>query len=303
MSFNCMLCPPNQARLSDDVIGSVIARTETRGSHFERAGLPPRAPMGENPRRLCLKATISLDKDAAMTDRRARNRAHQAKFKLKQKSKEQNLESDVQRLRVETQQLEVERDVLASSKPLHSSSWCVAAEYFRLFRNGFASPKVFPPASSGAMHRTSQHAFLQAVAAPDVMVETGCGVETLLAEWKILTRFNKGIDLQLTSLECGRDNLIVASTRSVMHIDEDTLRIVFPHLLNDPRLGKKLLGKQLALHGRGSFGWDSSNNKLISIHYQVDMVTPLLKLLGNLDDVSRVFANANFTPEGTLVVC
>ncbi|OWZ20871.1 hypothetical protein PHMEG_0004670, partial [Phytophthora megakarya] len=64
----------------------------------------------------------------------------------------------------------------------------------------------------------------------------------------------------------------------------------------------KLLGQRLVMHGSVRFSWNSSVNRVDGLLSQSDMVTPLLQLLGNIDDVSLLLGNARVTPEGSLVV-
>ncbi|ETP37234.1 hypothetical protein F442_14949 [Phytophthora nicotianae P10297] len=40
------------------------------------------------------------------------------------------------------------------------------------------------------------------------------------------------------------------------------------------------------------FEWDAINGQVTSVSTESDMLTPMLHLLGNLEDVSRVFADA-----------
>lgn len=49
------------------------------------------------------------------------------------------------------------------------------------------------------------------------------------------------------------------------------------------------------------FEWDAASARVTSIVCKADILTPLLQLFGSLDDVSRVFEQAQLTTEGRLV--
>ncbi|KAF4139153.1 hypothetical protein GN958_ATG11671 [Phytophthora infestans] len=85
------------------------------------------------------------------------------------------------------------------------------------------------------------------------------------------------------------------------------MRTVFPHLNSDGRggieggiwssLGCKLLNQRLVMRGSVYFDWDSTVDCVARIQSQSDMLTPLLRLLGTLEDVSLVFQSALVTPD------
>lgn len=55
------------------------------------------------------------------------------------------------------------------------------------------------------------------------------------------------------------------------------------------------------MHGSTRFEWDGVYGDVTHVVAQSDMLTPLLHLLGNLEDVSRVFEGALISPDFQLV--
>ncbi|EGZ08017.1 hypothetical protein PHYSODRAFT_374496, partial [Phytophthora sojae] len=49
-----------------------------------------------------------------------------------------------------------------------------------------------------------------------------------------------------------------------------------------------LLGQRLVVVTTTRFEWDEANGRINSVYSTNDIVTPLLKILGNLEDVARV---------------
>ncbi|KAG6948068.1 hypothetical protein JG687_00015718 [Phytophthora cactorum] len=67
------------------------------------------------------------------------------------------------------------------------------------------------------------------------------------------------------------------------------------------RLVLKLLDQRLVVSGSVRFDRDNLNNRVVRISSQIDLVSALLQLLGNVEDVSFVFNGARITPEGNVV--
>ncbi|KAG6946200.1 hypothetical protein JG688_00016174 [Phytophthora aleatoria] len=58
-----------------------------------------------------------------------------------------------------------------------------------------------------------------------------------------------------------------------------------------------MMGNRLVMHGSVVFGWDCATDKLVSHYSQADMLSPMLNLLGSLEDVSCAFFKARVTPD------
>ncbi|KAE8965725.1 hypothetical protein PR003_g29723 [Phytophthora rubi] len=240
---------------------------------------------------------------AAKTElRRMRNREHQARYKSKQINKVLDLEKGIERLQQEIQELRLQRHIISIGVPGSETKWGVAAEYFRLFRNGLrVSNPMNVPVGTVAVESPVHRKFLQTTMTSDVIGVLGCGVDALLKSWRQLTLCHSDINIQLLRLEGGPGETVVAYSRGTHTITEDTLRYAFPHLGNGSKdsawLASRLLGNKLVMNGCTHLLWDEDAGRMTSIQYTVDMLTPMLQLLGNLDEVSKVFSNARANPQ------
>ncbi|KAG7394317.1 hypothetical protein PHYBOEH_005362 [Phytophthora boehmeriae] len=252
------------------------------------------------------KATKARTEEDEVERRRQRNRMHQARYKMKQRQLVVDLADDIQKLREEIQQLQVQRHTISYGVPASKTVWSVAAEYFRLFRNGSQLPETAVGATSSravcAVDFQVQRNFLRATMSSDVVGETGCGVEALLETWKMITLLHEDINVQLLRLDQGAAGSLVATTKVTFSINENTMRLAFPHLVSVDEAGNwsplaaKLLGQQLVVRGAVRLIWDEVSGRMISVQNEADMLTPMLQLLGSLEDVSCVFDNALVTP-------
>eukprot|EP00644_Phytophthora_capsici_P015719 jgi/Phyca11/121583/e_gw1.44.112.1 len=79
-----------------------------------------------------------------------------------------HLEQDIAWLKDQVPQLERQHEALLSVIPTTSNVWCVAVEYFRLFRHGYRAPLNF----------------LQAAMASDVTDGWVYGPEAIQEQWR-----------------------------------------------------------------------------------------------------------------------
>ncbi|KAF4034288.1 hypothetical protein GN244_ATG13756 [Phytophthora infestans] len=116
------------------------------------------------------------------------------------------------------------------------------------------------------------------------------------------------VRVDLDRLEKDSANSLRAITTTRATISHDTLRVLFPHLNGHGKNGKqsllecKLLRYRLIMRGSVRFEWDDRADRVSSMDTQSDMLTPLLRLLGNLEDVNRVFQGALVTTDCRILV-
>ncbi|KAL3665339.1 hypothetical protein V7S43_009379 [Phytophthora oleae] len=84
-------------------------------------------------------------------------------------------------------------------------------------------------------------------------------------------------------------------------ITETTLRSLFPHLLTSTSsenllLCTRLLGQRLECQYSISFQWEDLTKRVTRLECKMDWITPLLRVLGNIQDVARCLENALITP-------
>ncbi|KAL3673814.1 hypothetical protein V7S43_001504 [Phytophthora oleae] len=250
------LFPPNCQNLTDGVIGPVIQRLPPFHSFVSVDTRPP--------------ASELTKKENEIEQRRIQNRLHQARFQMRQQQKMANLEEDVKQLQKELQRLDAQRNVLVAGVST-KTIWHVAAEYFRLFQNGYSN---------------------------------GYGVDTILQHWKDFSFVFEGIGIELVSLERCAEGGVLASVRSVATLSDKTISYAFPHLIRDGEMSlmaAKLQGQRIEMRGWVHFQWSDDVERVDSVRYNVDILTPIMQLLHDLEGTARVFNNANITPESKLV--
>ncbi|KAG7387378.1 hypothetical protein PHYBOEH_008261 [Phytophthora boehmeriae] len=306
MRFESVLRPPHSLRFSDDVISDVIQRgldrsiTDDYSLYVEHHSSNPVAT--EEPKRQEGQVAICL-KDFRRGDqltRRERNRIYQARYKLRQKKLANDLDLSVQKLREDVEQLEKQRLALSYTPLTNSTVWNVAAEYFRLFRHGFNKFEISSNAAP-VTHLT----FLQQTMAPDVMIDSRSGVEAMMESWTVASRYFNDLECRLMRLEKGPGETLVGILQVRIGVTLQTLRHVFPHLIEGGKLtplGERMVGQQLSFPCNTYLEWDSSRGRVSNVKYDADFVSPLLQLLGSLEDVSHVFDGAYITPDCKMVV-
>ncbi|KAG2854938.1 hypothetical protein PC116_g11234 [Phytophthora cactorum] len=138
--------------------------------------------------------------------------------------------------------------------------------------------------------------------AADVVFNAGYGPESIMQHWCFVDWFGH-VDVELKGWETTDGVSLVGITTTSVTITKHTLRNVFPHLRttdNSDRNGKlaeQLLHQRLVMHGSTYFEWDDSTCRVTRVISTSDMLTPMLQLLDNLEDVSRVFEQALISPE------
>ncbi|OWZ04822.1 hypothetical protein PHMEG_00023203 [Phytophthora megakarya] len=215
------------------------------------------------------------------------------------------MESNIRNLHDEIKNLQLQRVVL-SLVPTNKTPWSVVVEYFRLFRFGVN------PSATVAQLRTAaesnypfnppiQRDFLAATMTPDVTDGTVSGIDAIMRSWKHVSLCFNGFQVDVKSLENGPDDSVIVTTKQHVTITENMLKYTFPHLIDDSggysHLATKLLRQQILIRGSVHFKWNSENGRVTSFLFKADMVTPILHLLHNLEDVSDVFRSSRLTPE------
>ncbi|OWZ14551.1 hypothetical protein PHMEG_00011951 [Phytophthora megakarya] len=177
--------------------------------------------------------------------------------------------------------------------------WSAASDYFRLFRHGFRSlPNDIYSYVLNA---------LESSMSPGVTDGPVSGPKAIITRWMKFSLCFDDIHMDLQRLENGPvGNSVVATVITSFTISSDSLSLVFPNLIketpaNESRssaksLSGKLLHQRLVVRGSILFEWDETRNRINKMRSQSDMLTPLLRLLGSLEEVSRVFEGALVSP-------
>ncbi|KAK1935443.1 bZIP transcription factor 1 [Phytophthora citrophthora] len=305
---------------SDDVIGSVILRSmpaklvsgaaiEIRTTHFNQGWLEaPRLSRVPNEREEKCKRSRKFDGEFAQIvegilgekDRqRELRRLRQLRYRKKKDNLAKTLEKDTKQLQVEINALQHRHQAILAAMPVKETAWNAIAQYFHLFRYGYQ-----PPTSSttGLAPSCTRLDFMRAAMDVNILHGSGHGVEALLMHWKRLSKFFGDVECRLISLNQDTEDWVVATTTVSCTITEATVTNVFPHLVaNDgycrSPLVDKLVGRRMVVQNSQRFEWDCAFGRIVRIIDQYDLITPMLKLLGNLQDVSTVLSNANIRPD------
>ncbi|KAL3657715.1 hypothetical protein V7S43_017290 [Phytophthora oleae] len=230
--------------------------------------------------------------------RREQCRRNQARYRKKRHEYTLHLEQDIAWLRNQVPQLERQHVTMLSVIPTTASVWCVAVEYFRLFRRGYKAPVVLHDGYGVPYELKEQFNFLRAAMAPDVTDGWVYGPEAIMEQWKCYSLCHGDLNIELQGLQRGPQGCIVASTMTSVTVTEEMLRHAFPHLLKDAAgqsLAAKLLGWRFVMCGSVRFDWDDDAGRVKSLAHQSDILTPMLKQLSSLDNVARVFDQARIT--------
>ncbi|OWY91295.1 hypothetical protein PHMEG_00040185 [Phytophthora megakarya] len=240
--------------------------------------------------------------DVLTQHQREQRRNSQQRYRRKKRQIVVSLAQDVQRLRLQILKHELERRILGSRPPTSVTPWIVVSEYYRLFRNGLNRPQT--PAPSSVSKPTSyerdgtQINFLREVMSPDVSVNSGFGVDALIQEWSAVPLMYQDIAVHLVRLEYNGAHTILATVKACITITEEMLRWEFPYFVDrsqdhqTSRLMTKLVGQQLVIPTTARFEWDPIERRVLSVHYSSDLVTPFLKILGNIRDAAIVLDNS-----------
>ncbi|GMF42328.1 unnamed protein product [Phytophthora fragariaefolia] len=353
---SCVLHPPSNRVLRDDVIGKVVQRSARCNRSY---GAPPQQPATDVWEQRCSTpegtATV-VDGQLSPTDRKRKRqeqnsppsselmllavsssgaaqyskpepqfkggeeqraamiewansqrdhqreirRLRQIRYRKKKDDYANNLEEETRQLQQQIEKLEQRRRSDAEAVLSEKTLWNVAVEYFRLFRYGLRDPILVNKAGKGQeMQPCAQLDFLRATMAPDVLFNAGRGVESIMRNWKYFSLWFHDVEIELDGLKKGGEDSLVANITTSFTITQRSLTTVFPHLCTEEArncrgrdglsLADKLLRKRITMRGLTRFDWDTGYGRVTSVISESDMLTPMLRILGSLEDVSRVF--------------
>ncbi|KAF4139154.1 hypothetical protein GN958_ATG11672 [Phytophthora infestans] len=136
---------------------------------------------------------VVQDHERVLALHRERRRRNQVRYRMKQRELVLSLGEGVRKIEREIQELEVRRHNASIGIPTHQTLWTIATEYFLLFRHGFRSP---PEAL-----RTAALNFLRVSMASNVVNGRQCGVESILAKWRLFSDYFDDVYVEVERLE------------------------------------------------------------------------------------------------------
>ncbi|ETM42719.1 hypothetical protein L914_11685 [Phytophthora nicotianae] len=253
------------------------------------------------PSRFRVDLSTNKRQDLVEAIHRERHRKSQERYRLRQKALMENLHKCNGKLRDEIQYLRTRRNKLFIGNAPHITMHDVVTEYFRVFRRGFIEP-------DGS--RVAELDFLRLCMAPDLDAGTMSGFEALARTWGVFSHLFGDVRFQCEQVQQITENSLVARTTTSFTFSKRSVDEVFlcngfrGRPANQKRLTRiagKLLGEQLVVSGTVRFSWDNSTKRMVGLISHADMLSPLLKLLGNVEDISILFSNASMTVECNLL--
>ncbi|KAE8985870.1 hypothetical protein PR003_g23244 [Phytophthora rubi] len=230
--------------------------------------------------------------------RREQCKNNQARYRDRQRGFVRELEEGAQQLQQEIRRLTVRRYTLCYGVQTKHNVWNVAVEYFRLLRYGFLMPLCGSGADAASPETEihEQECFFRAAMADDVGVGELKGVDALIEQWRRYSSYFGSLHLQLNRMEQQPLGDMVAVATLGLTITEATLQFVFPHLLAAHHYSVRLLNQRLECSCTVRFTWDDSTGRVTRLDSTIDLLSPLLRVLGSLEDVSHVVGEALITP-------
>ncbi|EGZ14595.1 hypothetical protein PHYSODRAFT_412865, partial [Phytophthora sojae] len=232
---------------------------------------------------------------------RERCRVTQARQRERQLELEADIQHAIERLWKEIEDLEAKCND-PSRLPASPTPWGVVGDYFRHFNYFLARPGTGYDAASE---------FLRGIMAPDVVDGSVCGVDARSENWRRFALYFGNAHIELRGMKMPSQHTLVADITTTVTVTWNTLQFAFPHLNSDAKGGtqggawspiaSRIIGRQLLAHGSMHFGWDDTSDKVVRFQMRMDLLTPMLNLLGNLEDVLLVFSKASITPDDTFV--
>ncbi|KAG3242558.1 hypothetical protein PI124_g12626 [Phytophthora idaei] len=214
------------------------------------------------------------------------------RYRKKKENYTMSLEVEVDQLRQKIEELEQRRRSVYAAVPAEISLWSVVAEYFRLFRFGVHEA---PFENHSPSQLDTQLSFLQTSFTTDVAFNASHGVGNMIQNWQQISRWFPGIEMELDRLQKDPTGSLVVTMTTTVCISEQTIRVVFSHLHDSDgngtrdTLAHQLLDQTLIMRGSMHFEWSDTCHRITRVSSQSDMLTPMVRLLGSLEAVPRVF--------------
>ncbi|POM67430.1 Hypothetical protein PHPALM_16575, partial [Phytophthora palmivora] len=129
------------------------------------------------------------------------------------------------------------------------------------------------------------------------------GVKAVMENLILQSKCYQDMDLCPLRMDHGPGDSLIVTTTCEFSIAEETLIYGFPNLVNGglSPLAEKMLGKKIVVQGSTYFNWDNASGRVTQLQWKTDLLTPMLQLLGSLEDVVQVFDSAKLSPEGLVV--
>eukprot|EP00644_Phytophthora_capsici_P016652 jgi/Phyca11/552276/estExt2_Genewise1Plus.C_PHYCAscaffold_470110 len=131
----------------------------------------------------------------------------------------------------------------------------------------------------------------------DVNIGIVSGIDALVERWKVFAQsFPDGI-VQLEGLKRVSDDSLIATTNTSVTLTRQALESTFPSLREASArrelIVAKLLDQRVVVRGSVRIDWDNATKRVTALVTCLETMSPMLQLLGNLEDVAFVFDGAS----------
>jgi hypothetical protein len=209
------------------------------------------------------------------------------------RTREARLGWDINDLRQELARLRDHKRVLETRRVFRSIATRnavsnVTAAYFNMFEHGFER------GPQAARHEE----FLRSVVDADVVTCSQLrGVDALLEQWRRYADFFDLREYKLRSVHATSMDatpILQIECRYHVFVTRRTLEQLFPHVLGDPYLVQRVVGKKLECDSRVTFVFDA-DHKIVRYDDDSDFVAAFARLLRNPFDLAVLMGRALIT--------
>ncbi|KAL8009172.1 hypothetical protein Plhal703r1_c01g0001401 [Plasmopara halstedii] len=244
--------------------------------------------------------------DAHKFRRREQCRANQARYRHKQKNAQLQLEKSTEELHKDLETLKRRYRDLSSRERIIQSPWSIVADVFRLLDICFRSSWRMTSTKEMKFHTETREllTILERSFASNVAMGELQGVDAMMEQLLLYSQIFQTSWLQLQRIERVAPGVMAARATINLTLTEFTLRHAFPHLeestsqeTDGSSLFLRLLDQQLECRCSLTFFFDEESDRVVRLAASVDLMTPLLQVLGTLEDVKTVLEHARISEE------
>ncbi|OWZ20557.1 Bzip transcription factor [Phytophthora megakarya] len=237
--------------------------------------------------------------------RRDQCRINQARYRIRQRNAQLELEMNVKQLQQELKRMKRRYQDLTPKKN-KQSPWSIVAEVFRLLQNSFRLPWYTQKLNKHSDTRQIL-VLLERAFAPDVAMGEVRGVDVLMHQLRLYSLHFGSPSLRLKGVKSLGPGILTATAHLSLAVTEITLKHVFPRVaVHVPAFGdggpsclyQRLLLQRLTCTSSLTFLFEEG--RVGHLETSIDLCTPLLRVLGNIKGLSEVLQHSRFTTDYTI---
>ncbi|KAG9416809.1 hypothetical protein AC1031_001196 [Aphanomyces cochlioides] len=241
------------------------------------------------------------DEDEALKEkRRLQWKINQRNSRQKRNDLTSTLSKQIELATLENQRLEQHLHDLATnamvvreptSMFLGNAAVRIIDEYYQVFKDGFASCPI---------QQQFQYEFVRKIMTSDTSFMNAQGAESVVNQWRLMTTNHHSLRIQPISCEYMKEDdgvVVRAVSRYILRISRKTVENLYPHLLNRESLVQSLIGLEVAAVDTVHSCFDL-DGRIIRHDVSIDLVNPLIKLLGDVQLAAEILNGAHLADNG-----